>query len=72
MNTQKNSVAVKCLAGLLVGLLVAAIAGGFSLTREVAAMGARIENLNRTVQDMNGRILYLERAVRLANRNTND
>lgn len=63
-----NALAVKCLAGLLVSLLLAAIAGGFSLTREVAAMSARIEALTLTVQDMNARILYLERAVQLANR----
>lgn len=60
----KNSIAFKCLAGLLVGLLLAAIAGGFSLTREVAAMSARIDALTLTVQELNGRVLYLERAIR--------
>ncbi len=72
MNAGKNSIAVKGLAGLLGGLLLAAIAGGFSLTHEVAALGARIEALTLTVQELNGRVLYLERAVRLANRTGDD
>ena len=66
--SRTNSLALKCLSALLVGLLLAAITGGFMLTREVSAMGAKIEALTLTVRDMNGRILYLERAIRLANR----
>ncbi len=67
-----NSLALKCLSALLVGLLLAAITGGFMLTREVSAMGAKIDALTATVQGMNGRILYLERAVRLAGRPATD
>ncbi len=63
-----NSIAVKCLAWLLVGLLLAAITGGVLLGQQVAAMSAGLEALTLTVQELNGRMLYLERAVRLANR----
>lgn len=71
-NPRKNDVAMKCLAGLLVGLLLAAVAGGFALAQEVAGMSAKIEALTRTVQDMNARVLYLERAIRLANKARDD
>ncbi len=60
----KNGTAAKILATLLVGLLLAAILGGFNLTREVSAMSARIEALTAQVADMNARLVYVERALR--------
>ena len=68
MSTSNNSIALKCLAWLLVGLLLAAITGGVLLGQQVAGMSASIDALTLTVQELNGRMLYLERAVRLANR----
>ena len=68
----KNSIAVKCLAALLASLLLAAIVGGFGLTREVAAMGAKIEVLTLAVHGLNERVLYLERAIGAANRRQGD
>ena len=60
----KNGTAAKVLATLLAGLLLAAILGGFNLTREVSAMSARIEALTAQVADMNARLVYVERALR--------
>lgn len=60
----KNGMAAKILATLLAGLLLAAILGGFNLTREVSAMSARIEALTAQVADMNARLVYVERALR--------
>lgn len=60
----KNGTAAKVLATLLAGLLLAAILGGFNLTREVFAMSARIEALTAQVADMNARLVYVERALR--------
>ncbi|MEE9250045.1 MAG: hypothetical protein V3U93_02830 [Alphaproteobacteria bacterium] len=60
----RNGTAAKVLATLLAGLLLAAILGGFNLTREVSAMSARIEALTAQVADMNARLVYVERALR--------
>lgn len=75
MNAQspRNSGAImKCLGALVVGLLLSAIIGGVVLSQQVAAMSAKIEALTSAVQGMNARVLYLERAVRLANRARDD
>ena len=64
VGTVRNGTAAKILATLLVGLLLAAILGGFTLTREVSAMSAKIEALTAQVADMNARLVYVERALR--------
>ena len=64
LGTVRNGTAAKILATLLVGLLLAAILGGFTLTREVSAMSAKIEALTAQVADMNARLVYVERALR--------
>lgn len=63
-DTVRNGTAAKILATLVVGLLLAAILGGFTLTREVSTMSARIEALTAQVADMNARLVYVERALR--------
>lgn len=60
----RNGTAAKVLATVMTGLLLAAILGGFTLTREVSAMSARIEALTAQVADMNARLVYVERALR--------
>ena len=60
----RNGTAAKVLAAVMAGLLLAAILGGFTLTREVSAMSARIEALTAQVADMNARLVYVERALR--------
>jgi len=55
--------AVKILTTLIAALLLAAIVGGFTLTREVAAMGATIEALAAQVGELGDRVRDLERAV---------
>ncbi len=60
----RNGTAAKILATVMTGLLLAAILGGFNLTREVSAMSARIEALTAQVADMNARLVYVERALR--------
>ena len=63
-NAVRNGTAAKILATVMAGLLLAAILGGFTLTREVSAMSAKIEALTAQVADMNARLVYVERALR--------
>ncbi len=63
-DTVRNGTAAKILATVMTGLLLAAILGGFNLTREVSAISARIEALTAQVADMNARLVYVERALR--------
>ncbi len=58
-----NGTAVKILTTLIAALLLAAIVCGFTLAREVSAMGATIEALARQVGELGERVRDLERAL---------
>ncbi|MEE8505936.1 MAG: hypothetical protein V3S40_06925 [Kiloniellales bacterium] len=59
----KNGWAVKILTTLIAALLLAAIIGGFTLSREVSARGATIEALTEKVGELGERVRDLERAI---------
>ena len=59
-----NGLYAKILAGVLVILLTSATIGGFTLTGQVASMGAAIEALQQDFKEFKARLIYVERAVR--------